>query len=314
MVARTAVPETFDLVPVPGCIGGDKAPLHIRRRNGTPHPLVPKLDPDYLFRSKLVEEVLYGIEANENVLLVGDAGTGKSSLVEQLAALANQPLRRVNLHGESDTTMLVGRDQPTEVDGQRTLRFVPGLLAVAMLEGYWLLLDELDAALQPVLFVLQGVLEDGGKLVLDDAGGTVIRKHPNFRLFATGNTIGIAGRNKLLYSGTMSRLNEATLDRFGMVVHVPPMAREDELKVLQKAVPDIQLPILEGVVNIAQEIRKQLKEEALTCTFSTRRCLQWVRAMRKFHPLRAARVSILNKLSAEDAKVVEGVIQRTFGK
>jgi cobaltochelatase CobS len=307
-VTRQAVPVSFSDAPVPGTA------LTVKRRSGAAHPFVPAVDPTYLYRKGIVEECLFGIQEAQNVLLVGDAGTGKSSLVEQLAALANQPLRRINLHGESDTTLLVGRDLPTEVDGVRTLKYVPGILATAMIEGYWLLLDELDAALQPMLFVLQGVLEDGGKLILEDATGTVIRKHPDFRLFATGNTIGIAGRNKLLYSGTMSRLNEATLDRFGLVVHVPPMDRKDELLVLQRAVPGVETMILEGIVNIAAEIRKQLKEEALTCTFSTRRCIQWARATKQFHPLRAARVAVLNKLSVEDAKVVEGVIQRAFGK
>ena len=71
--------------------------------------------------------------------------------------------------------------------------------------------------------------------------------------------------------------------------------------------------ILKGICSIAREVRKQLAEEALTCTFSTRRCIQWAKAMTKFHPLRAARMTILNKLNQDDAQVVEGVIQRHFG-
>ena len=275
--------------------------------------LIPDTDPNYIFRKQYVEEVAYAIERNQNCMLVGDAGVGKSSLVEQLGAIAKRPVRRANLHGESDTTIFVGRDKPTEVNGVRQMVYERGLLAEAMEEGFWLLLDEIDAALQPVLFVFQQVLEDGGKLILEDGKGTVIRKHPDFRIFATANTVGIASRNRLFYSGTMGRMNEATLDRFGCVIHVEPLEPALEEKVICSKVPDLDEDFVKAIVRIANETRNQLKEEQLSCTFSTRRCLQWAQAMTRFHPLRAAKMTVLNKLNADDYKVLEGVVQRYFG-
>lgn len=281
---------------------------------GPKHDLVPELDPDYVFRADYVAEVVYSLRARQNCLLVGDAGVGKSSLVEQLAAVGNYPVRRVNCHGESDTTLFVGRDRPTEKNGVRQLVYEPGILAEAMTEGYWLLLDEIDAALQPVLFVLQQVLEDNGKLLLEDGKGTVVQKHPDFRIFATANTVGIASRNRLLYSGTVGRMNEATLDRFGCVSHIQPMDTELEKKVLSAKHPDMDPDLLVGMIKIANETRTQLKNEQLSCTFSTRRLLQWATAMGEFMPLHAARLTVLNKLNAEDYKVLEGVIRRYFGE
>jgi cobaltochelatase CobS len=283
-------------------------------RVGVVHPLVPEKDPNYVFRAQYVAELAYAVKYRQNCLLVGDAGVGKSSLVEQVAAHVNQPLRRVNCHGESDTTLFVGRDRPTECNGVRKLVYEPGILAEAMTEGFWLLLDELDAALQPVLFVLQQVLEDGGKLMLEDGQGTVVTKHPDFRLFATANTVGIASRNRLLYSGTMGRLNEATLDRFAVVSHVEPMDPKMEVALITSKVPDLQPAFIEALVKIANETRAQLKQEQLSCTFSTRRLLQWAQAMREFMPVHAARLTVLNKLNADDYKVLEGVIKRFFGE
>lgn len=275
--------------------------------------LIPEKDPHYAFRARYVEEIAFAIETRQNCLLVGDAGVGKSSIVEQLAALTRTPLRRANLHGESDTTIFVGRDKPTEINGVRQMVYEPGLLAEAMEQGYWLLLDEIDAALQPVLFVFQQVLEDQGKLILEDGKGTVVRKHPNFRIFATGNTVGIASRNRLLYSGTLGRMNEATLDRFGTVIHVEPLSPDIEKTVICSKVPDLDPDFVEAIVKIAGETRNQLQDEQLSCTFSTRRCLQWAQAMTRFHPLRAAKLTVLNKLNQDDYKVLEGVIQRFFG-
>lgn len=305
-VKREALPTTT--VSVPGV-----PKVKLQRAVGE-HPLVPAVDPNYIFRTKYVEEVAFAIEHNQNCMLVGDAGTGKSTLVEQMAAVANRPLRRVNLHGETDTTLFVGREKPTEIDGKRTLEFRWGILATAMAEGQWLLLDEIDAALQPVLFVLQGVLEDNGKLLLEDGKGTVVRKHPDFRIFATANTVGIASRNKLLYTGTMSRLNEATLDRFGCVIHVESLSTDEEISLIAKHVPKLDKDFVSAIVRIAHDVRGQLRKEEIACTLSTRRCLQWAKAMMAFHPLHAAELTILNKLSQEDYAVLQGVIKRFFGE
>ena len=309
MATRTAikVPQMRNTVEIP------ETGLQLTRWSGPDFGLVPALDTNYIFQKSYVEDLLYAINFSQNCMLVGDAGVGKSSLVEQLGALANRPVRRVNLHGESDTTLFVGRDKPMEVNGVRSMVYVPGLLATAMQEGHWLLLDEIDAALQPVLFVFQQILEDDGKLVLEDGNGTVVRKHPDFRVFATANTVGIASRNRLMYTGTLGRMNEATLDRFGCVVHMKPLPPKLEKSVICRKVPELDPDFVEGIVRIANDVRNQLDNETLSCTFSTRRCLQWAKAMTQFHPVRASELTILNKLNEEDYKVMQGVIQRYYG-
>lgn len=288
--------------------------VHLDQVLNFEHPFIPSVDPHYVFRPDLVQEVAYCLETNNNCMLVGDAGAGKSSLIEQLAAQLNRPLRRVNLNGESDTSVLEGRDYTVKDEqGNSILKFIPGPLAVAVQHGYWFLCDELDAALQPVIFVLQQLLEDGGKLVLSDTEGTVIKKHPAFRFFATANTVGIAGRNRMLYSGTMMRMNEATLDRFGVLVNVGYMEPELEERVIHGKVPDLDMDFVKAVVRIAGDTRKNLQDDRLACTFSTRRCIHWAQAMTRFHPVRAAKLTVLNKLSQDDYKVLEGVIERFFG-
>lgn len=288
--------------------------IYLDRVEGIEHSLIPPVISEYHFRKDLVEEIAYCLEEGVNCLLVGDTGTGKSSVIEQLAAQLNRPLRRMNMHGESDTTVLLGRDYPTLAeDGTRTLTFRPGPLPLAVERGYWFLVDEIDAALQPVLFCLQQLLEEGGKLVLENTEGTVIKPHPAFRFFATANSVGIASRNRLLYTGTMARMNEATLDRFGVVIHVGSMDVAIEEQVIHARVPNLDMDFVEAIVRIAQEARKDLSNDRIACSFSTRRCLQWAQAMTRFHPLRAAKLTVLNKLAEDDYRVLEGVVQRYFG-
>ena len=60
--------------------------------------------------------------------------------------------------------------------------------------------DEYDAARPEVMFVIQRLLERDGKLTLLEEN-KVIEPHPEFRLFATSNTVGL-GNSTGLYHGT----------------------------------------------------------------------------------------------------------------
>ena len=59
----------------------------------------------------------------------------------------------------------------------------PGVLTQAVLEGHWLLLEDLDYAPMDVVSVLVALLQSG---VLSLPGhGETVRASPGFRLFAT---------------------------------------------------------------------------------------------------------------------------------
>lgn len=280
--------------------------------DGPKHPLVPKADPTYVFRQELVEEVAYAVETHTNCMLVGGTGIGKSSLIVQLAAFLNQPLRREGMHGESDTEKFIGKEYPTVVAGERQMIWRNGILADAMLNGHWFLADEWDAALQPILYAFQSVLEDNARLPLNNSEGTVVTPTVGWQMFGSGNTIGIASKDRLLFAGT-NRQNEATLDRWGTVIYVDYPDEHVEFKIISQKVPDLDVDFVRAILMIAKEVRGQLKDEQLSCSLSTRRCIDWARAMTRFPPMRAAKLAVLNKVGPEDYKILEGVIQRVFG-
>jgi cobaltochelatase CobS len=134
--------------------------------------------------------ILAGFARNRRVMITGYHGTGKSTHIEQVAARLNWPCVRVNLDSHVSRIDLVGKDAIVLQGGQAGHR-VPGRHpALGAAEQRRLVFDEYDAGRPDVMFVIQRVLEQSGKLTLLDQS-RVITPHPAFRLFATANTVGL---------------------------------------------------------------------------------------------------------------------------
>ena len=265
--------------------------------------LIPKPDPFYIM-PEWSEHLLQSVIGGEKVMIAGPTGAGKSTLVQELAARHRKSFMRVNLTGETSVSDILGG---WRVRG-REMVFQYGPVPQAMKVGAWLCLDELDAALPQVLFALQALLEDEGKLFLPDTTEW-IAPHEDFRLIATTNTIG-RGDDSGLYAGT-NVLNEAFLDRFHAVFTADYLPQGQEIALLVSKVEGLHRRTAEGMVRVANDLRGALKHGVICSSFSTRKLLAWgKKAMQLGCPKTAAQYTVLNKLTADDQKVVAEVLQR----
>src|SRR5256886_14822619 len=123
------------------------------------------------------------ISYNRRVMIQGYHGTGKSTHVEQVASRLNWPCIRINLDSHVSRIDLVGKDAIVLRDGKQVTEFREGILPYALQTNTALCFDEYDAGRPDVMFVIQRVLEQSGKLTLLDQS-KVIRPHPAFRLFS----------------------------------------------------------------------------------------------------------------------------------
>ncbi len=150
--------------------------------------------------------VALGVRHGMPVALEGETAASKTTAVLYLAHLLGQPAVRLNLHGHSDASELVGRYVPSE-QGKSTWRFQEGYLPQAMRHGWWLLLDEVNLAETQVLERLNCALETPPSLILSEGPGTDVPVAPGFRLLCTMNPSHYAGR---------ALLSQAFIDRWGL--------------------------------------------------------------------------------------------------
>jgi cobaltochelatase CobS len=278
-----------------------------------PPPKSAKVDPDYYWMPPRATKLLSTtFDSGQNALLVGPAGTGKSTLLRKIFEARKQEYLMINLNGEVSVDDLVGvKDlivDPTT--GSTVTTFNPGVLTMAMREGKALIIDELDAATPDVLFVMQGILE-GQPLVLTKCGSEIVIPTDGFIVGATANTIG-KGDDTGMYAGT-NVLNEAFLDRFGVVMRTWYMPEKEEKTVLAKRV-GLHAKIADRIVQIAVAARAAMREGSLFSTFSTRKCLAMARLMVKGVEITDAfRVTCLSKVVSDDAKLLCEIAQRILG-
>lgn len=169
---------------------------------------IPKVHNNYYFPNN-IQNIITRLKLARNIFLVGDAGTGKSELPQHLGNYMGAEVVRINFNIGTTEQHLIGKF--VVKDGQT--KFVYGLIPLAMMNGWWIILDEIDYAQPEHLSALQSVLE-GNPLIITQNENEAIHPHANFRVFATGNTKG-RGDESQSYVGT-NFLNMAFLDRWSV--------------------------------------------------------------------------------------------------
>ncbi len=278
---------------------------------------IPAIDPAYHFDPDVTAAILAGFEHDRRVLVQGSHGTGKSTHIEQIAARLNWPCLRINLDGHLTRVDLIGRDAIVLRDGKQVTEFREGLLPWALERPVALVFDEYDAGRPDVMFVIQRVLEKDGKLTLLDQN-RVIAPHPNFRLFATANTVGL-GDTTGLYRGTQA-LNQAQVDRWNVVARLGYLDAAVEKGIVLGQVPDIAeradaATLVESMVAVADMTRTGFAAGDLSTVMSPRTVISWAENTITFgDPARAFRLSFLNKCDDAEQAIVAEYHQRVFGE
>ncbi len=249
---------------------------------------------------KIVEQVAVAISYKMPVLLIGETGTGKTSLVRHLAFNTDNGFVRVNHNGGTSVEDIVGR---WIINGKGQTEWVDGLLIMAMKKGYWFLADEINAAGAEINFLYHSLLDDDGRVILAEKGDEVVIPHPNFRFFGAMNP-------PTEYAGT-KELNKALMSRF-MVCRVDFPPPKVEQKILTSRA-GIDNAVSERMVRFAGEVRTMHGKEEVHFVLSTRDLLMWATMFKVYKKyLTSAEMTVLNKIGQDDYDAIKDMMALHF--
>lgn len=276
---------------------------------------VPKADPTYQFDHDTTLAILAGFAHNRRVMIQGYHGTGKSTHIEQVAARLNWPCVRINLDSHVSRVDLIGKDTIVLEEGKQVTKWQEGLLPWSLQHPVALVFDEYDAGRPDVMFVIQRVLENQGRLTLLDQN-KVISPHPAFRLFATANTIGL-GDASGLYHGTQA-LNQGQMDRWNIVTTLNYLPHDDEAAIMLAKFPEMDSSEgqddIDKMVRVADLTRQGFINGDLSTLMSPRSVIAWIENMHIFADRELAfRLAFLNKCDEAERPLIAEYYQRCFG-
>ena len=275
---------------------------------------VPDIDETYKFDPDTTLAILAGFSHNRRVMIQGYHGTGKSTHIEQVAARLKWPAVRVNLDSHISRIDLIGKDAIKLRDGVQITEFHEGILPWALRNPVAIVFDEYDAGRADVMFVIQRVLEHDGKLTLMDQN-EIIQPNPNFRLFATANTVGL-GDTTGLYHGTQ-QINQAQMDRWSLVATLNYLSVEAETSIVLAKAPnyntDAGRKTIKQMVTVADLTRTAFMNGDLSTVMSPRTVIAWAQNAEIFGSMGYAfRLSFLNKCDELERQTVAEFYQRCF--
>lgn len=220
------------------------------------HPLAHRI-PDISFSTSYISREIggyrdldllkYAQDYQQNVLLTGDTGLGKTSVVYAYAALTRQPVVKIQCNGGIDPNTFWGSyslDEETQ-----TIKWFYSEYAIGIQHGPCVVLyDEISFMPPKVTAANHGVLDKTREAVIQERGNEVLYVHEKVLFVATAN-IG--------YHGTRA-LNQAFMNRWHMKLDL-----DYDEKVESQL---INMPV---VLEIAKKLRIQRSESEIETPVST---------------------------------------------
>ena len=239
--------------------------------------LIPALSDEFVLPAML-KSVCNAVAAGDILaaLLHGPAGSEKTISCKLICQSIGLPIMDTVNCTENLDEFVLGKFIPDE----ERIIFKESYVTRAIRSGGAVVFEEINFAKPQYLAFLNSLLDDNGFVRLDN--GEVVRRHPNFRFFATMNPG---------YYGT-KELNQALYNRFNAVIEVSELSDESIRRMLSARVPECKA-MIEKMLGVYHKLRKKIESEELDAVISPRNLENWARLAKYDGYIRAAEKTIL---------------------
>ncbi len=310
LTSRAGVDETEVRAIVAAELDKRPAPVIIIRRPDAPDTKREG------YRHPIHEKALRIVASGLNVMLSGPAGSGKTTLAEQIAHDLGLHFAAISYTAGASESQLLGRFLPTGENGTFEYTDTPVMRAYEGIDGKGglFLHDEFDAADANFAPVLNAATSNGHFYNDFRHHAPRVNKHPDSRQMATVNTYGTGA--DLIYSGR-NALDAATLDRW-YVLRMEFDANLDrsmagmspESTAPWKPAPDPTPADLAELCTWTLAVRKQIAASKLHRVFSPRATHKAITARRAGVPSDEIKRDLLAGWTADELAKLGGIAPR----
>lgn len=231
---------------------------------------IPDLDLKYVKVTDQVRRLALMVKSEHdsinpirNIILYGEAGSGKSTAVKYLARVWKLPYRFINLSLNSDESELIGTFRP-KTDG--TFEFYEPGFAKTYRKGGVIEIMEINYGKPGVLGIVNSALDDTSKLILGN--GEIVKRHKNCIIIATTN---------VNYIGCQ-KMNEALKDRFQEICAVNKLSKNVLVDIAIHESGNNDKTVVSKMADAVEKISIKITEEQITGgVCSTRQLCNWAR-------------------------------------
>ncbi|XP_025832475.1 midasin isoform X2 [Agrilus planipennis] len=189
-------------------------------------------------------KIALAVAANKPVCLQGPVGSGKTSLVEYVAMktgrILGKSLFKIQLGDQTDSKLLLGSYRCTDVPGEFVWQ--PGVLTQAVIQGSWILLEDIDLANLDISSVISALIEN--KCLSVPGYRDAIPVGPGFQIFLTQRSITKSSGHHMKQTNT-----SILLEKHILRINIESLFKEELEQIISTSYPVLKT-ISSRMVNV----------------------------------------------------------------